>query len=297
MLSIATMSVLAITIVIAVLLTMILILLMVRWIRPRREQSRRRSRESKRQRLSENPSEFSNYSEVSNASNILVAVDDVTNYTNRYDVILIKSREVDRTISLLDLTSNFHSSGAGTVTTITNKLAAKPPRSLKLLLNVSYVRRVNQRILSTMSFINNGRGNYLMSLFEIQHFCYTKESFDEQSRHQPKWIREVALRDRPSTSFFDSIFSSRTNSNNRSELFGETKSSSQIAIFIPGDLDRETSGLSGELAKMRQNVMKRQENLQSCTDETEKMKESASQFQTNAKQLKEKFKTKKWFQL
>ena len=45
---------------------------------------------------------------------------------------------------------------------------------------------------------------------------------------------------------------------------------------------------------MRQNVMKRQENLQSCTDETEKMKESASQFQTNAKQLKEKVKTERF---
>ena len=47
---------------------------------------------------------------------------------------------------------------------------------------------------------------------------------------------------------------------------------------------------------MRQNVMKRQENLQSCTDETEKMKESASQFQTNAKQLKEKVKKRKFFE-
>ena len=42
--------------------------------------------------------------------------------------------------------------------------------------------------------------------------------------------------------------------------------------------------------------MKRQESLQSCTDETEKMKASASQFQTNAKQLKEKVKNKKFFE-
>jgi len=45
---------------------------------------------------------------------------------------------------------------------------------LKLLLNVSYLPRVNQRILSTISFINNGRGAYLMSPYEIQRFCYTE---------------------------------------------------------------------------------------------------------------------------
>jgi len=67
---------------------------------------------------------------------------------------------------------------------------------------------------------------------------------------------------------------------------------------------------SGEFAKLRQNAWKRQENLQQCSDETEKMKENASQFHSSTKQLKEKvhfhtdnifstiyfqFKGKKWW--
>jgi hypothetical protein len=166
---------------------------------------------------------------------------------------------------------------------------------LKLLLNVSYLPRVNQRILSTISFINNGRGAYLMSPYEIQRFCYTEEAFEEQSRSQPTLIRELVLRDRPSTSFFGSIFSSRTSSTDRNELFGEIKSSSQIATHIPGEPEKQSSILSGEFAKLRQNAWKRQENLQQCSDDTEKMKESASQFHSSTKQLKEKFKGKKWW--
>ena len=49
--------------------------------------------------------------------------------------------------------------------------------SLKVLSSVPFLPRNNHRVLSTVTFLNDGIGAYLVNPFELQRFSYTEVCF------------------------------------------------------------------------------------------------------------------------
>ena len=110
----------------------------------------------------------------------------------------------------------------------------------------------------------------------------------------------------PKKGFLSGLFGGGPKPCDREELFGESagKVSSNLARAIPGPGMTPMQGLQGkgistnsEVAKAKMAAMERGQKLNELEDRTEAMANEAKQFSSNAHQLMQKEKNKKFWQL
>ena len=130
-----------------------------------------------------------------------------------------------------------------------------------------FLPRNNDRVLSTVTFLNDGVGIYLINPFELQRFSYTevvaaisdfveqfeiKEKYAEIEQHLPRLFTERKTKEKSQNSFLTSLFSTKRESVDRDNLFEESgytksRSNNTAVAHLQPDLSSQVAASSGKL--------------------------------------------------
>ncbi|GBL82432.1 Syntaxin-binding protein 5 [Araneus ventricosus] len=175
--------------------------------------------------------------------------------------------------------------------------------SLRIICNEEFLPLVDMRVARTFCFSKNGHGVYLCSPTELQKFSISADYCNLLQDMLGTLFVNKELPEAPKQSFFKGLFGSGPSILDKEELFGVSsgKPSKNVAshVHISSNTEQikaQSGTLGGELAKVKQNLAERGENLSQLEDRTEKMMSEAESFQSAARQLATKFKDKKWYQ-
>ncbi|XKL62483.1 hypothetical protein PGB90_002316 [Kerria lacca] len=210
-----------------------------------------------------------------------------TDFVIKSDVVVLKD-----SVCLLCYISNSH-------------IIAFGLPSLKPLIDVEFLPLSDLRIAKTFCFSNRGHGLYFSSPSEVQKFTVSAEFCRDMS----ELVGELFLpRDMPEPrkqSLFKALLGAGTRSVDREELFGESsgKPVRNIAKHIPGpsgqveQLSQRVQHSTGEVSRAHQLMVERGEKLGQLEDRSQRMMMDAEKFASNAHELMQKSKDKKWYQL
>ena len=139
---------------------------------------------------------------------------------------------------------------------------------LKVLSSVPFLPKNNHRVLSTVTFLNDGIGAYLTNPFELQRFSYTEvilnfskikkkifsgflqpsfqEKYEDFQLHLPNLYTERKLKERSQNSFLTSLFSNKRESVDRDNLFegsgySKSRSNNTVQNLDPSVLEQSVS--------------------------------------------------------
>ncbi|XP_015911714.1 syntaxin-binding protein 5 isoform X2 [Parasteatoda tepidariorum] len=175
--------------------------------------------------------------------------------------------------------------------------------SLKIVCNDEFLPLADMRIARTFCFSKNGHGVYLCSPTELQKFSISSSYCNNLQDMLGTLFINKEIPEAPKLSFFKGLFTTAPSVIDREELFGASsgKPSKNVAssVHISSNTEQikgQSGSLGYELAKVKQNLAERGENLSQLEERTEKMMSEAESFQSAARQLATKFKDKKWYQ-
>lgn len=184
----------------------------------------------------------------------------------------------------------------------TGNIVAYSLPSLKLLVDIDFVPLIDVRIARTLTFSTNGIGLYLCSPSEVSKFAICSDSRETFEEMVGNIFQVKEMPEPPKQSFFKGLFGGAPSILDREELFSEQvsgKGSKTMARQVPGNFDAsrlQAGSLASELAKVRQGLQERGENLEKLEDRTAVMANQAEGFRDISHQLLNKYKDKKWYQ-
>ncbi|OQV18337.1 Syntaxin-binding protein 5 [Hypsibius exemplaris] len=195
--------------------------------------------------------------------------------------------------------------------------------SLRPLLEVGISGPNDLRVAKTVSFGRHGGAVYLVSKSELQKVTFSAETtanFSQMNGELYTVGREVidtAHRhsvSAPAVGFLKGLMGASTGptltpaqqlDKDREELFGEAagKASKSTARHVPGsnsameNAKMSSSMANSEIGRAKMLAIERGEKLSEIEETTERMRMQAEAFSSNASQLANKYKDKKWYKL
>ncbi|XP_050523828.1 syntaxin-binding protein 5 isoform X2 [Daktulosphaira vitifoliae] len=178
--------------------------------------------------------------------------------------------------------------------------------SLRPLMDIDFLALSDLRIAKTFCFSNRGHGLFLNTPSELQRFSVSAEFCQSMPEMMGELFQPHEMPEPPKQGFFIGLFGGGSRSIDREELFGESSSGKApklVARHIPGPsaqldaLAGRSSTAASEISRAHQLALERGEKLSNLEDRTAKMMTEADQFSNNARELMQKNKDKRWYQL
>ncbi|XP_050523829.1 syntaxin-binding protein 5 isoform X3 [Daktulosphaira vitifoliae] len=169
-----------------------------------------------------------------------------------------------------------------------------------------FVNEDTDQIAKTFCFSNRGHGLFLNTPSELQRFSVSAEFCQSMPEMMGELFQPHEMPEPPKQGFFIGLFGGGSRSIDREELFGESSSGKApklVARHIPGPsaqldaLAGRSSTAASEISRAHQLALERGEKLSNLEDRTAKMMTEADQFSNNARELMQKNKDKRWYQL
>jgi len=171
-----------------------------------------------------------------------------------------------------------------------------------LILNINPASTASTRIFKTISFSAGGSGLFFTNQNQVQKFSVNKEYTKALYESFGDFYQEgIEMPEPPKQGFFKGFFGGGAKPLDREELFGGSNASSTIAVKTEGAkmTAAQASAAAGgsEIAKAKEAVCERGNKLNEVEEKTEQMANDAKIWADTSKQLLDKYKNKKWYQL
>lgn len=171
-----------------------------------------------------------------------------------------------------------------------------------LIMNINPASTASTRISKTISFSAGGSGLFFTNQNQVQKFSVNKEYTKALYESFGDFYQEgMEMPEPPKQGFFKGFFGGGAKPLDREELFGGSNASSTIAVKTEGAkmTAAQASAAAGgsEIAKAKEAVCERGNKLNEVEEKTEQMANDAKIWADTSKQLLDKYKNKKWYQL
>jgi len=171
-----------------------------------------------------------------------------------------------------------------------------------LIMNINPASTASTRIFKTISFSAGGSGLFFTNQNQVQKFSVNKEYTKALYESFGDFYQEgMEMPEPPKQGFFKGFFGGGAKPLDREELFGGSNASSTIAVKTEGakmTAAQQSAAAGGsEIAKAKEAVCERGNKLNEVEEKTEQMANDAKIWADTSKQLLDKYKNKKWYQL